>query len=52
MNIEKLKKASENFGTPLYVLDEVSVRAGCIAYKDALKKYYPGRSLRLQHLCL
>ncbi len=42
-----LSKLAEGYGTPLYVLDEASLRASCIAYRDALKRYYPGSSIPL-----
>ena len=35
----------ENFGSPLYILDELTLRNSCQAYNRALKKYYPGKSL-------
>ncbi len=33
------------YGSPLYVLDELTLRNACKAYKDGLKKYYKGKSL-------
>lgn len=33
------------FGSPLYILDESSVRAACQQYRDGWAKYYPGESL-------
>jgi len=36
-----------NFGTPLYVMDESLVRENCRAYKNALDKYYDGKGLVL-----
>ncbi len=33
------------FDSPLYVLDEITLRNSCRAYKKALEKYYPGLSL-------
>ncbi len=33
------------FGTPLYILDEESLRTACRQYRDAFKTYYPGDSL-------
>ncbi len=33
------------YDTPLYVLDEITLRNSCRAYKKALEKYYPGPSL-------
>ena len=33
------------YGSPLYILDEKTLRNSCKAYKNALEKYYPGESL-------
>ena len=38
MNIEKLKKASENFGTPLYVYDLSIIDIQLEKLKEAFKK--------------
>mgnify|MGYP003952819551 CR=1 FL=1 len=38
---------AESYGTPLYVLDESTIRRACKSYRDSLKKYYPGPSLAL-----
>jgi diaminopimelate decarboxylase len=35
------------YGTPLYVLDEPSLRASCRAYREALQRHYPGPSLAI-----
>ena len=35
----------QQFGSPLYILDEQSVRAACRQYRDGWQKYYPGESL-------
>jgi diaminopimelate decarboxylase len=35
---------AEQFGTPLYILDETSVRVACQQYRQALEQYYPGQS--------
>ena len=35
------------YGTPLYVLDEATLRATCQAYREALEAHYPGPSLAL-----
>ena len=35
----------ERYGSPLYLLDEMTLRNSCKAYKKALEKYYPGKSL-------
>jgi|GEM_PF-5151577 len=37
-----LSELAERYGTPLYVLDEASIRKACQAYRDALKRHYPG----------
>ncbi len=41
-SIEDLVK---KFDSPIYILDEITLRNSCKAYKKALEKYYPGRSL-------
>jgi len=41
-SIEALVK---KYDSPLYILDEVTLRNSCKAYKKALQKYYPGDSL-------
>ena len=41
-SIEELVK---RYDSPLYILDEMTLRNSCRAYKKALKKYYPGESL-------
>ena len=38
---------AKKYGTPLYVLDELTLRTSCRAYKKALKNHYPGESLVL-----
>ena len=40
-----LSELAQRYGTPLYVLDEETVRGTCRAYRDALKQHYPGESL-------
>jgi diaminopimelate decarboxylase len=35
----------QQFGSPLYILDEQSVRTACQQYRDGWKKYYPGETL-------
>jgi diaminopimelate decarboxylase len=35
----------EQFGSPLYVLDEATLRAACQQYRDSMAQYYPGESL-------
>jgi diaminopimelate decarboxylase len=34
----------QQFGTPLYILDEESVRTACRQYREAFKRYYAGES--------
>lgn len=34
----------QQFGSPLYILDEASLRTACRQYRDAFKRYYPGES--------
>ena len=41
-SVEQLIK---NYDSPLYILDELTLRNSCKAYKNALDKYYPGDSL-------
>ena len=41
-SIEELVK---KYDSPLYILDEITLRKSCRAYKTALEKYYPGDSL-------
>ncbi len=41
-SIEDLVK---RYDSPLYILDEITLRNSCKAYKKALEKYYPGKSL-------
>ena len=43
----RLADLAAHHGTPLYVLDETTLRAGCQAYCRALERYYPGESLVL-----
>jgi diaminopimelate decarboxylase len=38
---------ARRYGTPLYVLDEDTLRASCRAYREALAAHYPGPSLAL-----
>ena len=40
-----LVKVVEEFGTPLYVYDEATIRARARAYAEGLAKAYPGESL-------
>jgi len=38
---------AEQYGTPLYVMDEDLIRKNCRIYKDAVDKYYDGNGLIL-----
>ncbi|MFM7087378.1 MAG: diaminopimelate decarboxylase [Cyanobium sp.] len=42
-----LSELARRYGTPLYVLDEATLRAACRAYRQALQQFYPGPSLAL-----
>ncbi|MEA5463248.1 diaminopimelate decarboxylase [Leptothoe sp. PORK10 BA2] len=35
----------EEFGTPLYILDEITLRTACQQYRQAFERYYPGDAL-------
>ena len=37
----------QRFGSPLYILDETTLRVACRQYRDAMARYYPGDSLVL-----
>jgi diaminopimelate decarboxylase len=37
----------EQYGTPLYILDEETLRSACRQYKSAMQQYYKGESLVL-----
>jgi diaminopimelate decarboxylase len=37
----------QQFGSPLYIVDEESVRTACRQYREAWQHYYPGQSLVL-----
>ncbi|MBP7174862.1 MAG: diaminopimelate decarboxylase [Thermoclostridium sp.] len=37
----------EEYGTPLYVMDEMTIRQNCRRYKQAMDKYYDGNGLVL-----
>jgi len=43
----RLSALARTYGTPLYVLDEASLRGTCRAYRDALAAHYPGPSLAI-----
>lgn len=36
---------AQDFGTPLYVFDEATLRGRCRAYRQALAQHYPGQGL-------
>ncbi len=40
-----IEELVEKYDSPLYILDEITLRNSCRAYKKALEKYYPGKSL-------
>ena len=40
-----VKQLVEQFGSPLYILDEQTVRVACQQYKQSFEKNYPGESL-------
>ena len=42
-----LSDLARAYGTPLYVLDEATLRATCRAYREALAAHYPGEALAL-----
>jgi len=42
-----LSELARTYGTPLYVLDEDTLRASCRAYREALASHYPGPALAL-----
>ena len=42
-----LRDLARNYGTPLYVLDEATLRGTCRAYRQALAAHYPGESLAI-----
>lgn len=43
----RLSDLAQKYGTPLYVIDEETLRASCLAYRTALNRHYPGESLPL-----
>ena len=43
----RLSDLARTYGTPLYVLDEATLRGTCRAYREALQQHYPGPSLAL-----
>lgn len=34
----------QKFGSPLYILDEVTLRTACRQYREAFQQYYPGKA--------
>ena len=43
----QLSELAKKYGTPLYVIDEETIRSACLAYKGALSRNYLGESLPL-----
>ncbi len=43
----QLSELAKTYGTPLYVLDELTLRTACKTYISSLKKHYPGDYLPL-----
>ncbi len=43
----QLSELAKKYGTPLYVVDELTLRTACKTYMNSLKKHYPGDSLPL-----
>ena len=43
----QLSELAKKYSTPLYVIDELSLRTACKTYINSLKKHYPGDSLPL-----
>jgi diaminopimelate decarboxylase len=39
-----IKTLVQQFGSPLYILDEATLRAACQQYRETFKQYYPGES--------
>ncbi|MEB3278267.1 MAG: diaminopimelate decarboxylase [Lyngbya sp.] len=42
-----VKLLVERFGSPLYIVDEQTLRSACRQYREAFQRYYPGESLVL-----
>ncbi|NJR68549.1 MAG: diaminopimelate decarboxylase [Synechococcales cyanobacterium CRU_2_2] len=42
-----VKALVEQYGSPLYILDETTLRTACQQYRDALKQYYAGPTLAI-----
>ncbi len=40
-----LSDLAKKYGTPLYILDEETIRKSCSTYRESLKKHYSGESL-------
>ena len=36
---------AEQYGTPLYLLDEAGVRAACRSYRESIERFYQGRGM-------
>ncbi len=41
----RLSELADHYGTPLYVLDEATLRQSCFAYRQAFERHYPGKFL-------
>ncbi|MGA1626143.1 MAG: diaminopimelate decarboxylase, partial [Prochlorothrix sp.] len=39
-----VKDLVEQFGSPLYILDETTLRTACTQYREAFRRFYPGES--------
>ncbi len=42
-----LSGLAQKYGTPLYILDELTIRKSCKEYRESLSEYYPGESMAL-----
>ncbi len=42
-----VKDLAQQYGTPLYVMDEGKIRETCRMYRDSFRKYYGGRGMPL-----
>ncbi|MBR3692479.1 MAG: diaminopimelate decarboxylase [Clostridia bacterium] len=42
-----VSKLAKEYGTPLYLMDEEEIRANCLRYENAIRKYYRGEALVL-----
>ena len=44
-----LEDLVKRYDSPLYILDEFTLRNSCRAYKKALEEHYPGKSHAIQN---